>query len=175
MDLVALDRLEIFNGRDLVTASALLDLVSEEWLGALAVRCRETKATALFPLNYNGQSRCTPVEAEDEEIRELMNRHQRSDKGLGGVAAGPGAVDAAERRFKAAGYVVRREASDWNLPPELRELQRQLILGWAQAAVEIAPDARPHIEDWLARRLAHVEAGRSHIVVGHDDVAAWLP
>ena len=27
----------------------------------------------------------------------------------------------------------------------------------------------------IARRLAHVDAGRSRLVVGHDDLAAWLP
>ena len=61
------------------------------------------------------------------------------------------------------------------LAPEQRELQRQLIEGWAQAAEEIAPEQTPMIRDWLARRLAHVEAGRSHVIVGHEDLAAWLP
>ena len=69
--------------------------------------------------------------AEDDAIRDLMNRHQRaSDKGFG-RAAGPDAVDCAERSFAAAGYQVRREASDWMLLPEQRALQRQLIEGWA--------------------------------------------
>jgi hypothetical protein len=31
------------------------------------------------------------------------------------------------------------------------------------------------IQAWLARRLAHVEAGRSEVIVGHEDLAAWLP
>ena len=175
MNLVTLDRPELFSDRHLVTASALLDLVSPQWLETAAARCYEVGAAALFPLNYNGRSRCTPCEPEDEEVRALMNRHQKSDKGLGGVAAGPDASDCAERIFVAAGFHVRRETSDWVLEPEQRELQVQLIQGWAHAAVELAPDNRQTIDDWLARRLAHVTAGRSHIVVGHDDVAAWLP
>jgi methyltransferase family protein len=175
MNLVTLDHPEIFSGRHLVTASALLDLVSPRWLDAAAARCREVGAAALFPLNYNGRSRCTPAEPEDEEMRALMNRHQLSDKGLGGVAAGPDASDCAERSFVAAGFHVRRETSDWLLEADQQELQIQLIQGWAHAAVELAPERRQTIADWLARRLAHVTAGRSHIVVGHDDVAAWLP
>jgi hypothetical protein len=104
-----------------------------------------------------------------------MNRHQRTnDKGFGS-AAGPDAVDCAERWFVAAGYHVRREPSDWRLTPEQGELQRQLIEGWAQAAREIAPQQMGMIHDWLARRLAHVEAGCSQVVVGHEDLAAWLP
>ena len=41
-------------GRDLVTASALLDLVSEHWLHALAGRCRDAATAVLFALTYNG-------------------------------------------------------------------------------------------------------------------------
>jgi len=36
-------------------------------------------------------------------------------------------------------------------------------------------DRPPTIARWRARRLAHVDAGRSRLVVGHDDLAAWLP
>jgi hypothetical protein len=173
-NLGALDDPELFSGRRLVTASALLDLVSDPWLRALADRCRDVEATALFALTYNGRSQCVPAEAEDDLIRELMNRHQRgNDKGFG-RAAGPDAVDCAERWFTAAGYHVRREPSDWRLAPDQRELQRQLLEGWADAAKEIASDQEPMIVDWLARRLSHVDAGRSHITVGHEDLAAWL-
>jgi hypothetical protein len=175
MELGALDDPDIFAGRHLVTASALLDLVSESWLGALADRCREGRSAVLFALTYNGRSSCTPIEPEDDAVRDLFNRHQKAnDKGFG-VAAGPDAVDIAARCFAAAGYRVRRESSDWVLPPEAGELQRQLIEGWAEAATETAPGERSMIQSWLGRRLAHIEANRSHIIVGHEDLAAWLP
>jgi hypothetical protein len=174
-DLGRLTDPQIFSGRHLVTASALLDLVSEAWLGALASHCRESGAAVLFALTYTGRSRCSPAEPEDDRIRELMNQHQRaSDHGFG-VAAGPDAVECAARCFGAVGYQVRREASDWVLPPDTRALQRQLIEGWAEAAREIAPGQATMVERWLTRRLAHVEAHRSHIIVCHEDLAAWLP
>jgi hypothetical protein len=173
-NLGTLDDPILFSGRHLVTSSALLDLVSDEWLHALAGHCRTSRAAALFTLNYNGRSQCIPVEAEDDTIRDLMNRHQRTnDKGFG-RAAGPDAVDCAAASFAAAGYQMRREASDWMLLPGQRELQRQLIEGWAQAAEEIAQEQRSMIHNWLARRLAHIEEGRSRVIVGHDDLAAWL-
>ena len=53
-------------------------------------------------------------------------------------------------------------------------LQQQLIEGWADAAVDIAPEETPRVSGWKTRRLAHVAAGRSRIVVGHEDLAAWL-
>jgi Methyltransferase domain len=164
---------EICAGRHLVTASALLDLVSESWLDALAGQCRVAGAAALFALTYDGRSECRPAEPEDHSVRALMNRHQkRSDHGFG-AAAGPDAVVFAERAFRAAGYDVQRERSDWILDPDARDLQHQLIEGWAGAAGEVAPDQSETITNWMTRRLAHVEAGRSRIVVGHQDLIAW--
>src|SRR5438067_5228955 len=164
----------LFDERDLVTASALLDLVSERWLQSLATRCRSAGAAALFALNYNGESRCAPPESEDEFIRVLMNDHQRqNDRGFG-RAAGPDASAIAARCFEAAGYFVERARSNWQLTPDDRELQSRLVSGWADAALEIAPERTPTIRDWLGRRLAHIDAGRSRVTVGHDDLAAWL-
>jgi hypothetical protein len=174
-DLDHLDDAGLFAGRHLVTASALLDLVSVAWLRTLAARCRLVGAAALFALSYNGWSTCAPAEPEDERVRDLMNRHQGRDKGLGGPAAGPDAAASALRCFAEAGYRVVSERSDWALGPDEPALQRQLIDGWARAASEVAPDEAPAIERWRLRRRAHVDAGRSHLAVGHPDVAAWLP
>jgi hypothetical protein len=175
LDLNRLDHAELFTGRHLVTASALLDLVSARWLQTLAARCREGGAAALFALSYNGWSSCLPVEPEDELVRGLMNRHQRRDKGLGGPAAGPEAAAGAVRCFAEAGYRVLSERSDWALGPAEPELQRRLIDGWAHASAEAAPGDAARIERWRLRRIGHVKAGRSHLAVGHLDVGAWLP
>jgi hypothetical protein len=177
VDLAALDdavEAGIFGDRALVTASALLDLVSHDWLCRLADRCHKGGASVLFALSYDGRIRCSPDEQEDEAIRELVNRHQRIDKGFG-PALGPDATSHAEQCLANLGYRVRRERSDWVLPPESHELQRQLIEGWARAAAEIAPAHSAWIDGWRGRRLAHVDSNRSRIVVGHEDLAAWLP
>jgi hypothetical protein len=174
-DLDTLDDERLFAGRHLVTASALLDLVSESWLLALATHCRAAGTLALFAITYNGRFTCAPTEDEDDMVRELMNRHQRTDKGLGGPAAGPDAAIRAEQCFAGVGYRVRREPSDWTLGPAEHDVQRLLIDGWAQAAIETSPERATVIERWHARRLAHLDAGRSRIVVGHDDLAAWPP
>jgi hypothetical protein len=174
-DLGELDDTGMFAGRHLVTGSALLDLVSERWMRTLAARCRTTGAAALFTITYNGQTSCSPAEPEDAMVLDLFNRHQRTDKGLGGPAEGPAAAACAVRCFSEAGYRVRSEPSDWRLGSGDAELQRVLIEGWAAAATEMAPDAASTIASWRARRLQHVDAGRSRVVVGHSDVAAWLP
>lgn len=175
VNLDTLETLNIFDDRHLVTASALLDLVSEEWLRVLAGRCRDVGAAALFALNYTGHSSFSPVEPEDDTIRQLLNRHQNRDKSLGGPAAGPDGATCAERSFAEVGFQVRTAASDWVLGSAEDRLQRQLIKGWAEAATETAPAEASRIWDWCARRLAHVESKRSRVVVSHVDLAAWLP
>jgi len=173
LDLAALDDESIFVRRILVTAAALLDLVSEAWLRVLAVRCREHGAAVLFALTYDGAIRCAPREPDDEMVHDLVNRHQRTDKGFG-LALGPDAPGLAEECFAALGYRVRRERSDWELSPDAIGLQRQLIEGWAQAATATAPARAVSILGWRDRRLAHVENHRSRLTVGHEDLAAWL-
>jgi SAM-dependent methyltransferase len=173
MNLDSLDGIP-FDGQQLVTASALLDLVSERWLRLLAQHCGAVGAVVLFTITYDGRSFCDPVEPEDALVRDLMNQHQRRDKGLGGPAAGPGGHAAAMRIFAEAGYHVESEPSDWILTPDDRALQDQLMEGWAEAAREVAPECTAQLADWLARRRAHLAAGRSRVRVGHHDLAGWL-
>jgi hypothetical protein len=173
-DLVSLDA-GLFDGRSLVTASALLDLVSEAWLRGLAAQCRAHGSRALFALTYDGRIAFEPGEPEDSLVRDLVNRHQETDKGFG-PALGPAAVRAAIDLFQSAGYDVRTAPSDWLLSrtsaPDA--LQEQLIEGWAEAAAAIAPDKAAIVGSWRRRRLDHVASGRSRLVVGHQDVAAVL-
>ena len=173
-DLGAMEEARLLEGCHLVTASALLDLVSTSWLELLAEHCRAAGAAALFTITYDGRSQCLPLEPEDEQVRDLFNRHQARDKGLGGPAAGPSAASAAARAFERAGFAVRIAPSDWLVPGAAQEFQRQLIDGWAEASTEVAPDVAHAIADWRVRRLAHVTEGRSRITVGHHDLAAWI-
>lgn len=161
---------ELIPSGGLVTASALLDLVSADWLDALASRCAAADAAVLFALTYDGRMRCEPAEPGDERVRLLVNRHQRSDKGFG-PALGPDAAARAAETFASHRYALRAESTDWRPGPDSRALQRALLDGWLAAAVELEPAERPALEDWHRRRRAHVEAGRSRIVVGHVDIA----
>jgi hypothetical protein len=163
----------VIAGRDLVTASALLDLVSRPWMEQLVAHCSVARASVLFALTYDGRSQCEPHEPEDDAIRELFNAHQRSnDKGFG-RAAGPDAANFMETCLLDAGYEVAREPSDWKIDPGAVALQRRLVAGWADAAREKAPTLADWIAGWLERRLAHIENGVSRIVVGHADIAGW--
>jgi hypothetical protein len=161
------------SGAQLVTASALLDLVSAAWLQSLALRCAAQRAVVLFALNYDGRVECQPREPDDDWVIGLVNRHQLRDKGLG-PALGPDATSFARDAFGAAGFQFRSRASDWLIEPDEQRLQRELIAGWIGAAREIAPSDAARIARWGQRRHAHVAAGTSRMRVGHQDFIAWF-
>jgi SAM-dependent methyltransferase len=162
------------DGAALVTASALLDLVSADWMRAFARRCREANVHVLCTLSYDGRIVGAPVDARDARVRELVNAHQRTNKGFG-PALGPDATDTAAAAFRAEGLEVTVAPSDWVLDASQAELQRQLIAGWAGAARDVAPDHAMAIDAWRERRLAAVADGTSRLRVGHGDLLALVP
>jgi hypothetical protein len=161
-----------FADYQLVTASALLDLVSAAWLQRLAERCAAAQATVLFALSYDGRMQFSPDEPDDGWLRDLVNRHQQGDKGFG-PALGPQAAHYARTAFETLDFETRTESSDWLIKPQEQALQRELIDGWVTAAQEIAPADATRIAAWESRRRLHLAAGNSHIRVGHQDLMAW--
>jgi SAM-dependent methyltransferase len=159
-------------GAHLVTASALLDLVSRPWLGALVDACADTGCGALFALTYDGTMEWSGAEdAFDALVRDAVNAHQRRDKGLG-PALGPAAGRAAEELFRRRGYRTWLQPSMWTLGPDDAALARALVTGWAAAAAEEHPDEADEVRSWADRRAAAVAAGDFGLVVGHVDLLA---
>jgi hypothetical protein len=163
-----LDRLAIPKGA-LVTASALLDLVSEEWLTQLIQRCRHAASPVWFALTYDGQIQCDPEEPEDDLVRSLFNEHQRTDKGFG-PALGPAAPEMTRQILAANGYQTLCACSDWRLTPEMRPIQHSFVQGCFDAACDYGAQMPCELGSWLKRRHAHIDAGVSTLIVGHNDI-----
>jgi len=171
-DLTAsIDTLEIPDGA-LLSASALLDLVSDAWLEALAARCRRANAVALFALTYDGTMQFQPPEPEDALIATLVNHHQRTDKGFG-PALGPTAAARAAEIFGTLGFSVETARSDWHIGHAERAIQQTLLDDWAGAATAFAPETLATVESWANRRRRHIADRSSSMVVGHVDLVAW--
>lgn len=168
LDLRRLDALPL-QGASLVTASALLDLCSRDWLVSLATRLKEQSVAFYAALNYDGVMHWSVPDADDAEITAAFNRHQRTDKGFG-PALGPDCAQIAAAVFAQAGFTVTEADSPWVLGRGEAGLQRQLCDGIAGAAAEIGVTGA---HQWAARRHALVEGGQCHI--GHRDLLALPP
>jgi SAM-dependent methyltransferase len=156
---------------DLVTTSALLDLVSETWLDRLAVEIAARAIPLYAALSYDGQIALNPSDPLDAAIAAAVNAHQRTDKGFG-AALGPAAASYAIARFEALGYCVVRGKSDWMLGPNDHDMQSEILTGWADAAHDIGALSLAETRAWLARRRDALTEGRSSLRVGHVDFFA---
>jgi SAM-dependent methyltransferase len=171
IDLVRDLELALDGALDLVTISALLDLVSADWLDRLTVEAAARRLPVYAALTYQGRATLDPVEPFDLEIVAAVNRHQRRDKGFGS-ALGPEAGLRALRAFERVGYSVVSGSSDWEFASDDRAIQLEVLSGWASAAGELGDVPQGAIDSWLARRRALVAAGRSSMRVGHVDLFA---
>ena len=165
--------------RTLVTASALLDLVSADWLAGLLRVCVGSRSPLLLVLTYDGRLEISPAHPLDGTLLGLFNAHQRRDKGLG-PALGPTAPERLADLADEWGFAREFGASDWVLGPEDVALNTALIEGFAAAARDQAetgndaPALMLAIESWRETRLAQNAAGRLRLRVGHQD-ALLLP
>ncbi len=184
---------------DVVTASALLDLVSAHWLDRLVAaavaagsigtgavseaaagsspepRPKSGPARApamLLALSYDGAIAWQPPHPDDDWATGLFNRHQRGDKGFG-PALGPSAADEAQRRLQEAGYQVTSAPSPWRLGAADVAIQREFLAGLAGAAAALAEAADvDRLREWVQCRTAWLEEGVSAVEVGHRDLLA---
>jgi hypothetical protein len=156
---------------ELVTMSALLDLVSDTWLDCLVAAMVRLRRPLYAALSYDGDVAITPANPNDSIVIAAVNRHQLTDKGFG-PALGPGAAREAPERFRGGGFAVMEGRSDWSLDAADHEIQLEMLAGWAAAASEVGV-LPALVAQWLAERRDHVARGHSRIRVGHIDFIAW--
>ena len=167
---LACDLEQAFGACDLVATSALLDLVSGAWLERLVTSMVHLSRPLYAALSYDGVVALTPETRHDAEVIDAVNRHQRTDKGFG-PALGPDAAQIAPERFRRAGFTVLEGRSDWRFGADDRDIQIEMLAGWASAAGDIGVDPSI-VEEWLRHRRDHLEAGRAQMRVGHVDFFA---
>lgn len=157
---------------DVVSASALLDLVSREWLARLADAVRGRGVGILFALSYDGRVEWADGDAEDAFVLGAVNRHQHREKGLG-AALGPDATDVAVELLEAARFRCEVASTPWRLSGvEDAPLTLRLMEGWRDAAREIEPGAAARLDAWFDARAERVRAGAYDVEVGHRDLLA---
>ncbi|MFL4908425.1 methyltransferase domain-containing protein [Streptomyces sp. MMS24-I2-30] len=156
-------------GASLVTASALLDVLTRAEAERLADVCVAVGCPALLTLTVAGRVRLTPADPLDAEIAEAFDDHQRRTGLLG-----PDATAVTCEAFAGRGAAVRVRPSPWRLGPEQSALTAQWLRGWVGAAVEQRPGLAEPAGRYLADRLAACAAGGLRVVVDHSDLLALV-
>jgi len=156
---------------DLITASALLDMMTAEELDRLVATCAEAVCPVLIALSVTGRVELTPSDPFDEAVADAFNAHQRRDT-AGGPLLGPDAVTAAMNGFRRLGLDVLARPSPWRLGPDHAALTAEWFTGWLGAACEQRPELGAPAVAYARRRLAQAAAGELSVSVYHQDLLA---
>jgi SAM-dependent methyltransferase len=156
-------------GAALITASALLDMMTGKELDRFVDTCAGAGCPALVLLSVTGQVELEPPDPFDHRVREAFNAHQRRTVD-GERLLGPDAVGAAVDRFQRLGVDVLVRPSPWRLGPGQRALQAAWFTGWLAAACEQAPGLVAEAAPYARRRLADAAAGALWVTVHHQDL-----
>jgi hypothetical protein len=156
-------------GATLITASALLDLLTADELAALMRVCAEAACPVLLTLTVTGRVRWLPPDPLDARVAAAFDAHQRRPA-RGGRLLGPDAVAAATEWFRGRGAQVIVRPSPWRLGAADADLAGEWLAGWVGAACEQEPDLAAPAGLYRERRLTEVAAGSLAVSVGHADL-----
>jgi hypothetical protein len=150
-------------GATLVTASALLDLLTADALGRVLAAC--AGCPMLLALTVVGHVTLTPEEPLDALVGAAFNAHQRR-----GGKLGPDAVSVAVHELHGTGAEVLVRPSPWRLDAARADLAAEWFDGWVAAACEQEPALAAEAGPYRDRRLAKIAAGELEVIVEHADL-----
>lgn len=167
-DLTIVNELPL-TGVDVVSASALFDLASAEFIDTLTARIDARKTAVYAALNYDGTTTWTPSHPLDETVLNAFNQDQRRDKGFG-PALGPDCTSYLQRVLENRGYRVTLKPSPWQLSAKDHAMLSELIDGIASAVSEGYGLNADELADWKDFRVTHIADGTC--TLGHWDLLA---
>jgi SAM-dependent methyltransferase len=158
-------------GADLVTCSALLDVLTARELSGIVAAVVAAGCPALLTLSVTGEVRLDPPHPLDGDLAAAFNDHQRRHVN-GRRLLGPDAIDALVAEFTRHGWAVQVRPSPWRLGPADRDLVLAWLGGWLAAATETRPDLTAAATEYERLRRAQAEDRALTVVVEHADALA---
>jgi hypothetical protein len=155
------------NGRrQLVTCSALLDVLTTEQITAVCQAAINHRVAAFFSLTVTGDLILDPPHPHDQLLSAAFNDHQRR---AGRV--GPDASALTVELLGAAKFAVRIQDTPWQLTADSAPaFVDQLLTERLAAAVAQDPALVAAAADWLDLRRAQLAAGVLRIELAHCDI-----
>jgi hypothetical protein len=156
-------------GATLITASALLDVLTADELAGLATVCAGARCPLLLTLSVVGRVALVPADPLDRRVGAAFDAHQRRATARGRLL-GPDAVALAVEEFGRLGAEVLARPSPWRLSALQAELAAQWFTGWVGAACEQQAELAGQTAVYTRRRLAQASAGELAVTVDHADL-----
>ena len=150
-------------GASLITASALLNLLTADELARMLRAC--TGRPMLLALTVVGRVTLTPADPLDARVAAAFNAHQRRGRLLG-----PDAVSAVGLALCVTRAQILVRPSPWRLDAAHADLTAEWLDGWVAAACEQEPALAMPAGAYRERRLAQVGGGKLAVTVDHADL-----
>jgi hypothetical protein len=157
------------SGATLITASALLDMLTADELDRLVGLCLGVGCPILLTLSVIGSVELSPADPLDRRVAAAFDAHQRRMTERGRLL-GPDAADFAAQVFRRLGAEVLVSPSPWRLGPTHSALAAEWFTGWIGASLEQEPELASECEPYARRRLDQASAGELTVTVGHTDL-----
>jgi hypothetical protein len=156
-------------GASLITASALLDMLTAEELAGLVAVCAGAGCPTLLTLSVVGRVSIDPGDPLDSRVAAAFNDHQRRVTERGRLL-GPDAVEFAVAELGRRRREVEVRPSPWRLGASEAELVVEWFSGWVAAACEQEPALADDADAYARRRLEQARDGRLTVTVEHADL-----
>jgi hypothetical protein len=153
----------------LITASALLDLLTRDELDRLIDVCAKAGCPVLLSLSVVGRVDLAPADPLDARVAPAFDAHQRRMTSRGRLL-GPDAAAAAAEGFRRRGAEVLVRPTPWRLGAAEANLAAEWFTGWIGAACEHYAALASETISYARRRLAEARAGELAVTVGHADL-----
>ena len=152
--------------RQLVSCSALLDVLTTEQIQAVCRAVIDNRVPAFFSLTVTGGLRLSPADAHDQLLLAAFNDHQRR-----AGRAGPEATTLTVNLLRAAEFAVTTQETPWRLTAESGlAFVDQMLEERLAAAVAQDPALARTAAAWLELRRAQLAAGLLRIELDHCDI-----
>jgi hypothetical protein len=158
-------------GASVITASALLDMLTADELAGVITVCAGAACPTLLTLSVVGRVSLVPADPLDGRVAAAFNEHQRRATERGRLL-GPDAAAFAVEEFGRMGFEVVVRQSPWRLGASHAELLAEWFAGWVAAACEQDVGLVPETEVYTRRRLDQLRAGQLTVTVEHADLLA---
>jgi hypothetical protein len=156
-------------GATLITASALLDMLTESELAGLIALCTDAGCPTLVTLSVVGRVSLIPADPLDSCVTAAFNDHQRRATDRGRLL-GPDAAAFAAEAFGRLRREVLVRPSHWQLGAEDADLATEWFTGWLGAACEQQAELVAETVAYARRRLDQARAGQLMVTVEHADL-----
>ena len=156
--------------RRLITASALLDLLTEDELAGLVAVCAGAGCPVLLTLSVVGRVELTPAGSTGPP-RGRRLRCPPTPRDGAGPPARPGRRRARRRGVRPTGGRGPRPArARGGSAPAQADLAAEWFTGWVGAACEQEVELAAETDAYARRRLAQAAAGQLAVTVDHADL-----